>query len=413
MTDKVLHTPEGVRDIYNAECERKISLENRIQSVIRNFGYHDIQTPAFEYFDIFSEERGTVSSRHMYKFFDREGNTLVLRPDITPSIARCVAKYYKEEIRPIRLCYCGNTYINNHSYQGKLKETTQMGAELINDNSVDADVEMIAMSIQCLLASGLTEFQIEVGHVDFFKALVEEAGLSAEEEEELRLRIEDKNLFGVEEILATKEISEEQKQLFYKMPELFGNIEMIQKVKQQTKNTKAIEAIECLEHIYKTLEIYGYEKYVSFDLGMLSMYNYYTSIIFRAYTYGTGDSVLGGGRYNNLVAQFGKDAPAIGMAINVDQLMAALTRQRKWEVQTYQGTLIYYNQEARQKAVEMALEIRSEGRVAVLYCKEEAFELSEFDTYLSANHLNEVIVLHNQDMNKIVLSNEDSNAEKR
>ena len=166
--DKVLHTPEGVRDIYNAECERKISLETKLQSVIRTYGFRDIQTPTFEYFDIFSEERGTVSAKHMYKFFDREGNTMVLRPDITPSIARCVAKYYKNETKPIRLCYLGNTYINNHSYQGKLKETTQMGAELINDPSIDADAEMIAMSIRCLLASGLTEFQIEIGHVDFF-----------------------------------------------------------------------------------------------------------------------------------------------------------------------------------------------------------------------------------------------------
>ena len=395
--DKVLHTPEGVRDIYNAECERKISLETKLQSVIRTYGFRDIQTPTFEYFDIFSEERGTVSAKHMYKFFDREGNTMVLRPDITPSIARCVAKYYKNETKPIRLCYLGNTYINNHSYQGKLKETTQMGAELINDPSIDADAEMIAMSIRCLLASGLTEFQIEIGHVDFFKALVEEAGLTLEEEEELRIRIEDKNLFGVEEILAAKEISEELKLLFYKLPELFGPLETLVEVKSMTRNPKAVKAIECLEQIYELLGIYGLEKYITFDLGMLSMYNYYTSIIFRAYTYGTGDSVLGGGRYNHLVGQFGKEAPAIGMAINIDQLMAALTRQKKWKDTELDSLIILYEESERRRAIQIANQYREDGRAVEMYCPKEEVSFESLKPYLMANHYCELMRLREKE----------------
>lgn len=393
MIDKVLHTPEGVRDIYNTECERKISLEMKLQSVIRTYGFKDIQTPTFEYFDIFSEERGTVPTKHMYKFFDREGNTMVLRPDITPSIARCVAKYYKNETKPIRLCYLGNTFINNHSYQGKLKETTQMGAELINDPSIDADAEMIAMSIRCLLASGLTEFQIEIGHVDFFKALAEEAGLAQEEEEELRLRIEDKNMFGVEEILAAKEIGDEIKNLFYKLPELFGPLETLVAVKSMTRNPKAVKAIECLEQIYELLRMYGLEKYITFDLGMLSMYNYYTSIIFRAYTYGTGDSVLGGGRYNHLVGQFGKEAPAIGMAINIDQLMAALTRQKKWEVTESDRIIILYEESERRRAIQIANEYREQGRAVEIYCPNEEVPFESLESYLMANHVCELMRL--------------------
>ena len=109
----LLHTPEGVRDVYNGECAKKLAVQERMHKVLHSHGFHDIQTPMFEFFDIFNKERGTVASKNMYKFFDREGNTLVLRPDITPSIARCVAKYYKEEELPIRLCYMGNTFINN------------------------------------------------------------------------------------------------------------------------------------------------------------------------------------------------------------------------------------------------------------------------------------------------------------
>lgn len=412
MTDNVLHTPEGVRDIYNAECKRKIALESKLQSVIHTYGYKEIQTPTFEYFDIFSEERGTVSAKHMYKFFDREGNTLVLRPDITPAIARCVAKYYKDETKPVRLCYLGDTYINNHSYQGKLKETTQMGAELINDASIDADAEMIAMSIRCLLESGLTEFQIEIGHVDFFRALAEEAGLTKEEEEELRIRIEDKNLFGVEEILVAKDIKEELKRLFYQMPELFGSLEKIVSVKSKTKNPKAIKAIECLEKIYELLEIYGFENYISFDLGMLSMYNYYTSIIFRAYTYGTGDSVLGGGRYNHLVGQFGKDAPAIGMAINMDQLMAALTRQKKWKDVRESRIFLYYSKNYRMDAIQAANEYRAQKKAVELYCCDEPFCQEEYQEYLESNEVSEVLLM-NESVGKRLIPVNGCDTEKR
>ncbi len=112
MKRQLLHTPEGVRDIYNEECGKKQVLEQNLCRVLHQYGYRPIQTPSFEFFDIFGREIGTTPSKDLYKFFDREGNTLVLRPDITPSVARCVAKYFGEEELPIRLSYLGNTFIN-------------------------------------------------------------------------------------------------------------------------------------------------------------------------------------------------------------------------------------------------------------------------------------------------------------
>ena len=116
MKNRLLHTPDGVRDIYNGECQKKIVLQEKLQDVLKLYGYRNIQTPTFEFFDIFSSERGTIPSKDMYKFFDTEGNTLVLRPDFTPSIARSAAKYYMEDDMPIRLCYMGNTFINNFMF---------------------------------------------------------------------------------------------------------------------------------------------------------------------------------------------------------------------------------------------------------------------------------------------------------
>ena len=126
---KLVHTPEGVRDIYGEEYAAKLTVEEQIGNVFHSYGYRDIQTPTFEFFDVFSREIGTKSSRDLYKFFDKEGNTLVLRPDFTPSIARCAAKYFAEERRPLRFCYQGNAFSNTSELQGKLKEATQMGCE--------------------------------------------------------------------------------------------------------------------------------------------------------------------------------------------------------------------------------------------------------------------------------------------
>ncbi len=172
----LLHTPEGVRDIYGNEFVQKFELQQLLYRILAGRGYQGIETPTFEFFDVFSREVGTVSSRELYKFFDKEGNTLVLRPDMTPSIARAVSKYFHDET-PIRLCYMGNTFINYDKYQGRLKETTQMGAELMGDGSVASDVELLSVLIEALQEAGLREFQVSVGQVEFFKALLREAGI--------------------------------------------------------------------------------------------------------------------------------------------------------------------------------------------------------------------------------------------
>ncbi len=327
MKDKLLHTPEGVRDIYGKECRAKLFVEEQILAKMKLYGFESIETPTFEYFDIFSEERGSVSAKDMYKFFDREGNTLVLRPDITPSIARCIAKYYRDCTEPVRLSYHGQTFINSSEYQGKPKEFTQIGAELVNDASVEADAEMIALTVECMLAAGLNEFQIEIGEVGFFKAIVCEAGLDEDDIEEMRLLINDKNSFGLEDLMRRYDIDEKLSKIIVNLPTLFGPPEKIGEFKALTDNRDAIASIERLEKIYDLLKLYGYERYISFDLGMLSKYRYYTGIIFNAYTYGTGDAIISGGRYDNLVGQFDKPAPAIGMAVVVDRMMAALMRQ--------------------------------------------------------------------------------------
>ena len=209
--EQKLHTPEGVRDIYNKECETKLALQKKLNTVLHLYGYKDIQTPTFEYYDVFREEIGSTSTQELYKFFDREGNILALRPDITPSIARAAATLFENEDFPIRLCYAGNTFINHSSYQGRLKENTQLGAELIGLDSIEADAEMIAMVVDGLKKTGLNEFQVSIGHVDFIQGLMNAADLQEEESREVRTLITNRNFFGVEELLDSKNVKENVK----------------------------------------------------------------------------------------------------------------------------------------------------------------------------------------------------------
>ncbi len=328
MSKKLLHTPEGVRDIYGQEYEKKLCVENKIHTVIKSYGYEDIQTPTFEYFDVFSKEVGTTPSKELYKFFDKEGNTLVLRPDFTPSIARCAAKYFCDEQVPIRFSYMGNTFTNTSNLQGKLKEVTQMGAELINDTSVEADAEIISLVIESLKNAGLERFQVSIGEVEYFKGICEEAGLDEETEYDLRACISGKNYFAAQELLNERKVSEPYRDILLQVADMFGNMTSLADAKALVNNQRSLSAIERLEKLYEVLKLYGVESYVSFDLGMLSKYNYYTGVIFKAYTYGVGDAVVKGGRYNNLLKQFGKDAPAIGFVVVIDDILEALSRQK-------------------------------------------------------------------------------------
>lgn len=366
MGKQLLHTPEGVKDIYGEEYARKLEVESRLHENIRLYGYEEIQTPAFEFFDVFSKEIGTTPSRELYKFFDKDNNTLVLRPDFTPSIARCAAKYFGEENVPLRFSYVGSTFTNTSDLQGKLKESTQMGAELIGDDSVEADGEIISLVIKSLLHAGLKRFQVTIGEVEYFKGLCEEAGLDEETEMDLRACISGKNYFAAQELLQERAVAEPYHSRLLKVADMFGDMCSLPEAKAMVSNSRSLKAIERLEKLYEVLKAYGVEEYISFDLGMLSKYKYYTGVIFKAYTYGVGDAVVKGGRYDSLLRQFGKEAPAVGFCMIIDSILEALSRQKvKLPLQEPAKIVSYRPDNFAEKLAE-AQRLRAEGHAAVL-----------------------------------------------
>ena len=351
MSKQLLHTPEGIRDIYGLEYKKKLAIQEKIRKSIKSFGYESIQTPTFEYIDVFSKEIG---------------ETLALRPDFTPAVARCAAKYFINEQKPLRLTYEGNTFVNTSHLQGKLKETTQMGAELIMDGSVEADAELLAMVVAALQATGLEHFQISVGHMGYFKGLCEEAGLSLEAENHLREAISEKNMFAARDILKKLNVSVKAGDALLEVADLFGALQNLDYAKSLTQNPRSAAAIERLEQLKVLLEYYGISQYVSFDLGMLSQYQYYTGIVFKAFTYGIGDAIVKGGRYDQLLAFFGKDAPAVGFMVIVDDILEALERQ-KIQIDVEESPLeIFYTEATYIEALKEAAKLRAAGHAVIL-----------------------------------------------
>ena len=368
-----LHTPEGVRDIYNDECARKLAVTDAVRRVFHRFGYEDIQTPPYEYAEIFDQESGSVDFRQMVKFFGSEGLTLVLRPDFTPSVARCVAKYYAEDQLPVRLCYEGNTFVSDASLRGRRAVHAQAGVELVGDASPAADAEIIAMVIQSLLETGLTDFQIEVGEVGFFGGLLKEAGIQAQDEARLRDLIEKKNFFGVRE-LAEKLIDDsELREIFGRLPELFGSFDqVISSARRFCRNDTSREALDRLLEVGKFLSLYGVDQYVSLDLGMLGQYNYYTGIIFKGYTHSTGEPIVTGGRYDHLMSRFGRDCPAVGFAFSLDTLLAAMSRQKITVRGFHPDCIILYEPDCVKEAIAEAMNRRIQGESVRLICRDDS-----------------------------------------
>lgn len=395
MKQQILHTPEGVRDIYSIEYRKKQQLEDKLQKVFRLYGYHDVQTPMFEYFEVFGKEIGTIPAKELYKFFDREGNTLVLRPDITPSIARVATTLYDTEALPIRLCYKGNTFINHSSYQGRLHENTQAGAELIGVDTVEADAEMVVMAVESLKEVGLSEFQIHIGSVDFFESLIEDAKLAKEEEERLRELISNRNYFGVDELLSNTQAKVTTKTAFQMLPELIGGVEVLREAKKVALNSQAIEAVKRLDALYELLVAYGVEKYITFDLSMSGTYGYYTGIIFRGYTYGTGDAIVKGGRYDRLLEKFGKSSPSIGFVIVVDELMNAFARQKLEIPYKQKNTFILYEPNRQTEAIKLAKEFRENGKPTELVQKRADKSIEEYITCAKRNLCVSMLYLRN------------------
>ena len=322
---RITHTPTGLADVLCDECELKLRIENKAMEVFGSFGYRPVRTPTFEYFDVYNVTTPT-QAEHMFKFFDTNGRMLALRPDITTSVVRMVATKAGAEDFPIRVSYLGSAFRNEENFsQARQREFTQTGVELIGESGPAADAEIIEIAIKTLLEAGIKSFQIDLGQVEFFKGLVEQAGLSENESDMLRRHINDKDFIAVENALEELDVTGDMRQRFVSLSTMFGGIEIVDNaIDDRTLNRRSKDALINLKEVYYILTQKGLDKYVSFDLGMVQNIDYYTGIIIRGFTYGVGFPVCSGGRYDSLLKKFGRDVPATGIAVGVERVLATL-----------------------------------------------------------------------------------------
>lgn len=380
MTIWSRYIPEGTRDVLFEECSKKIEIENILRKVYIDSGFLEVISPTLEFYDVFIGENATLPQEKMYKLFDNQGRILVLRPDMTTPIARISATKLADIQHPLKLCYTSNIYRVNESLNGKNSEFTQSGIEIVGVKGIKADVEVIITGISALLNCGLKNFKIELGQAQFFKAIIEETNLLDEDKEKLRKFIENKNFTALTELLQDKEDKIDEKNLFVlkELPKLFGDIKILDRASELTDNIKAIEALENIRNIYNIIESVGLSDYLAIDLGMVQNLNYYTGIIFRGYTHGVGGSILSGGRYDNLISQFGDSQAATGLAINVDSIMAALKDSQHGKKEDREKVLICYKEGLFKEAYNKAIAFRSNNIIAELSLMDSEEETLEY-----------------------------------
>lgn len=357
--DAKLHTPEGVKDYLPAEAAFKTEIERHIETVFYRYGFLPVSSPTFEYMEVF-DGNGGLNPKQMYTFIDRDSSVLALRADMTPAIARIAATAYEKKDIPLRFYYFEDVFRYNEHYQGKLREFTQAGVELIGVNSYDADAEIIAVSVNSLLSCGLKDFKICIGQAQFFYGILEEAGFNLETCEKVRKYLIEKDYTAAQKLAECSDAPKNIKILFKELPMLIGDKSVIERARELVNSKKALAALDDLENIYTILTEYDVEKFISFDLSIIGLY-YYTGIIFRGYAKGTGFSVINGGRYDKLSENYGADYPAVGFAIKINNLIAALESQNITVRGEKADTLLMYSKEGRKMALKTSDELRSQG----------------------------------------------------
>jgi len=321
----VFEKPLGVKDYLPNEVRWKKEVEHRISSCMERWGYQEIITPALEYYDTIGGSSNILQHR-LYKLIDRDGKTLVLRPDMTTPIARVVASLLKDAPLPLRLCYNASIYRMQEQEAGKDAEFFQSGIELIGSDQPYADAEVVALAAESLLAAGLSDFKIAIGETAFLESFLEEkAGAYTDELKQLLIR---QDYVGWKEFVQTLPINDDNKDCLLTLPKLQGNRDVIRRAKTMVSNDTAIDALSYLEKVLDILEQYDISKYIHIDFTTLRGHNYYTGMIFEVYATPVGFPICGGGRYNDLISEFGRNAPAVGFGIWIERLIEALQTEQ-------------------------------------------------------------------------------------
>lgn len=322
--DKV--TPEGTKDYLFDECSRRSRVAGILKDIFKARGYRRVMTPTIEFYDVFGASAAYLPQENMYKLMDQKGRLMVLCPDGTIPIARLAATRLVHMEMPLRLYYSHNVYRMANGLRGHSSEIYQCGVELLGSGSIRSDLEIIEMAAGSLETISGSGYRLELCHIGYFKALMDRLGADEEIKEEIRHHIEQKNFASLNDLLDQFPDNNAAVALKY-LPRLFGGEEVFEQAYALFDDENARKSLDYLQTIYGSLQQLGLAEHVIIDLGLVNQAEYYTGIIFRGYFDEVGEPVLSGGRYDNLLSDFGAAQPATGFAVNIDLASSVLEKK--------------------------------------------------------------------------------------
>jgi ATP phosphoribosyltransferase regulatory subunit len=314
--------PSGTRDVLPDETREVRAITDTLRSVFERHAYGEIYTPALEYESVLARA-DMAEARPAYRVFDETGAVLVLRSDMTVPIARVVATRYTASEPPLRFCYFAHCYRGVRPQRGQPRELLQAGIELIGSPAPEGTAEALTVLCHALDATGLKDYRVGLGDASLFPALM--ASLQGPEEirEGLLHALAMRDFVGLEGVLAESGVSGEAAALLLEVPQRRGGAEVLADLP-----APAEEAVTGLQRVLELLEPDAAAR-VIFDLGLIRNIGYYTGAVFEVYDPALGAPIGGGGRYDELLARFGRRLPAVGFALGVDRLHIALAGEER------------------------------------------------------------------------------------
>ncbi|MEX3624141.1 ATP phosphoribosyltransferase regulatory subunit [Viridibacillus arvi] len=367
--------PLGMRDTFPKIFEKKEVVRQTGRDFLQMRGFDFIKTPTLEYYDTVGKASAIVESS-LFKLVDSQGNTLVLRPDMTTPIARVASSKLLKEKIPLRLAYFANVFRAQETEGGRPAEFEQMGVEIIGDSSVYADAESLLTVIELLKALEVKQFKLTIGNVGILNAILSQNVRTEEQFKELHKLLVEKNIVGFEEAVKLFELPQKNKQTLLTFIEEATDLNNINQI---DKYLIEKDDFIYMERLQKILAISEVEKYIYFDFTLASHMNYYTGMLFEVFATGAGFPLGNGGRYDGLLDEFGSQVGAIGFGLRVDQLLEVMPSLQKDQ----EEVLVLFAENEFPLAVAKAAALRKEGKRTTLQSIEGLENIAVFEQLFS------------------------------
>jgi len=322
-----MRLPAGTRDWLPAELHRKRAVERVLRSVFERWAYAEVQTPNFERFDALEVGIGESAATKAFRFSDRAGTTLALRPEMTTPVARLVATRMRAAPLPLRLSYIASAYRHEDVQEGRMRETTEAGLELIGPESLDADAESLFTALEALDALGLRDARVDINHVAIVDGALAGLELGDAGIERAKSLIAGRNLVALRAELAGRGASGAVEGVL-RLAMLRGREDVLALAAELCHTAAGDAGIARLRAILARADELGYGDRIAVDCALLRDFTYYTGFIFEAFATEVGFELAGGGRYDALLPRFGFDVGAVGWSLAVERILIALERRR-------------------------------------------------------------------------------------